>query len=72
MDKFDEERIDIIGQNGNDGDHYHVMDRPQTTKCCPTCGNMYLIQLRTLNKKFCPDCSTEIPWSLDKGQNPLT
>lgn len=72
MNEFDEERMDIIGQNGNDGDHYLVSNRPPTTKCCPTCGNINLILLRSLNKKFCSDCATEIAWDLDKGQKPLT
>lgn len=45
--------------------------KPDTTKRCPVCGNLYLILLRTLNLKFCPDCNTEIVWTLEKNQAPL-
>lgn len=44
----------------------------ETTKCCPKCGNTYLILLRSLNLKYCTDCHTEIPWYLEPDQKPLT
>jgi len=50
-------RIDIIGQNGNDGDHY--------------CEHEFTILLRSLNLKKCRLCYVEKPWKLDKGQSPL-
>ena len=42
-----------------------------TTKRCPQCGSVDLIQLTSLKKKLCPDCRAEIPWTLDPGQQPL-
>lgn len=47
----------------------HAEER--TTKKCPKCGNTYLMLLRTLNLKYCPDCNTEIPWFLEPNQPPL-
>lgn len=44
---------------------------PETTKQCPRCGNTHLILLRTLNKKSCTDCDTDIVWNLEHGQKPL-
>lgn len=38
----DEKRMEVIGQNGNDGDHYEERKRcwtPQVENCgCPGCG----------------------------------
>ena len=42
-----------------------------TTKVCPGCLNTFLFELRTMNKKVCTDCGTEIEWSLEKGQKSL-
>ena len=42
-----------------------------TTKVCPGCLNTALLELRTMNKKVCTDCGTEIGWSLEKGQKTL-
>jgi hypothetical protein len=57
-------RIDVIGQNGNDGLHY--------------CKCEVLVPLRTvkhasgsMGTKMCPDCKTRYPWDLDPGQRPL-
>lgn len=45
----------------------------RSTKVCstPGCGNTNLILLRTLNEKWCPDCSKSTPWGLDPGQKAL-
>lgn len=50
-------RIDIIGQNGNDGEHY--------------CKCETLILLRSLNLKMCPDCKAKYSWTLKENQKPL-
>lgn len=42
-----------------------------TTKVCPGCLNTDLLELRTMNKKVCTDCGTEIEWNLEKGQKSL-
>ena len=46
--------------------------KPESTKCCPLCGNNRLILLTTQNLKICTDCDphTLIEWKLDKGQKP--
>lgn len=41
------------------------------TQSCPNCGNTDLVLYRSMNLKQCPDCRTEIPWTLDPGQKPL-
>lgn len=48
-----------------------MSEKRETTKVCPHCGNTYLILLRTLNIKHCPDCNNEIPWYLEPTQKPL-
>ena len=42
-----------------------------TTRVCPECLNTKLLELRSMSKKICPDCGTEITWNLEKGQRPL-
>jgi len=42
-----------------------------TTKYCPNCGNDRLILLRTMNKKCCLDCHTDMDWFLDVNQKPV-
>ena len=41
---------------------------PDTSKICPTCGSDKLLLFSSLNKKACPDCHKEIPWTLATGQ----
>lgn len=42
-----------------------------TTKVCPGCLNTDLLELRTMCKKVCTDCGTEIVWNLEPKQKPL-
>ena len=42
-----------------------------STKLCPNCGNTKLLLLRTLNRKYCTECSTEIIWLLADTQKGL-
>lgn len=50
-------RIDIIGQNGNTGEHY--------------CDHEWAIRFRSINKKMCRKCYLKVEWNLDPGQKPL-
>jgi hypothetical protein len=45
--------------------------RKETTKVCK-CGNTYLVLLPSLNKKYCTECQTYIPWYLANGQKSPT
>ena len=45
--------------------------RKETTKVC-VCGNTHLVLLPSLNRKYCADCHTEIPWYLAEGQKSPT
>ena len=42
-----------------------------TTKKCPNCRNMRLAEFTSLNKKYCQECVTWIPWHLEEGQKTL-
>lgn len=53
-------RIDIIGQNGNDGDHYESI-----------CKHEFTIALRSMNLKMCRLCKLAVDWHLDEDQQPL-
>ena len=46
-------RIDIIGQNGNDGLHY-----------VEACQHPCLIPIRSQQIRICADCKAELPWPL--------
>ncbi|MND99971.1 hypothetical protein D3C76_675470 [compost metagenome] len=46
-----------------------MTSNPQkTSKICPQCGCDCMVALRSLNRKICPDCRSEVPWTLDEGQ----
>lgn len=40
----------------------------RTTKRCADCGNPRLSEFHSLNKKYCSECETWVPWNLDEGQ----
>lgn len=42
-----------------------------STKECPKCGSKILREFRSLNKKVCHECKTEILWYLEDGQESL-
>lgn len=52
-------RIDIIGQNGNTGEHYAAQ-----------CQHPCLIPIRSQMIKICADCKAEVPWPLE-GKKPV-
>lgn len=39
----------------------------ESTKVC-SCGNSELVEMSTINLKYCPDCNKWIDWYLDSGQ----
>jgi hypothetical protein len=43
----------------------------KTTKVCPKCLNTHLLEFRTLDRKVCVDCGTELKWNLSTGQKRL-
>lgn len=45
----------------------------QTTKKCPVCGNINLVELGRYHEKVCVDHNpyVRIDWYVDKGQKPL-
>jgi len=43
----------------------------ESSKYCPKCNGDGLLLLRSLYKKICVDCDTEIPWYLKYKQKSL-
>jgi len=48
-------RIDIIGQNGNDGDHY---DKLENFTICKKCGAEISEKDHGISKDYCANCRT--------------
>jgi hypothetical protein len=44
---------------------------PTATKVCPVCQCENMVRLGSLNMKICPDCKTELRWTVEHGQSPI-
>jgi hypothetical protein len=60
--KFDEGRADIIGQNGNDGDHYDMVNHPKHYTAHPS--GVECIQI-TEHMTFCLGNAMKYIWRAD-------
>ena len=62
-------RIDIIGQNGNDGLHYvEACQHPVTVSMKTSTPHG---EAGPLGCKYCPDCNTWLAWECEEGKPPI-